>query len=59
MGFHMIVLRKSFYIRWSAERSPWVHEVNPDRDPSGRMRVPCSSRRYSLAILCFLSNCRF
>ena len=34
MGFHMIVLRKSFYIRWSAGRSPRVHEVNPGRDPS-------------------------
>ena len=29
-----MVLRKSFYIRWSAGRSPWVHEVNPSRDPS-------------------------
>ena len=34
MDFHMIVLRKSFDIRWSARRSPRVHEVNPDRDPS-------------------------
>ena len=34
MGFYMIVLRKSFYIRWSAGRSPRVHEVNPGRDPS-------------------------
>ena len=31
----MIVLRKSFYIHWSVERSPRVHEVNPGRDPSG------------------------
>ena len=30
----MIVLRKSFYIHWSAGRSPRVHEVNPGRDPS-------------------------
>ena len=30
-----MVLRKSFYIRWSAGRSPRVHEVNPGRDPSG------------------------
>ena len=30
----MIVLRKSFYIRWSAGRSPRVHEVNPGQDPS-------------------------
>ena len=29
-----MVLRKSFYIRWSARRSPRVHEVNPGRDPS-------------------------
>ena len=27
-------LRKSFYIHWSAERSPRVHEVNPGQDPS-------------------------
>ena len=30
-----MILRKSFYIRWSAGRSPRVHEVNPGRDPSG------------------------
>ena len=30
----MIVLRKIFYIRWSAGRSPRVHEINPGRDPS-------------------------
>ena len=29
-----MVLRKCFYIRWSAGRSPRVHEVNPGRDPS-------------------------
>ena len=29
-----MVLRKSFYIRWSAGRSPRVHEVNPGQDPS-------------------------
>ena len=35
-----MVLRKSFYIRWSAGRSPRVHEVNPGRDPSvGACRV--------------------
>ena len=27
-------LRKSFYIHWSAGRSPRVHKVNPGRDPS-------------------------
>ena len=32
-----MVLRKSFYIRWSAGRSPRVHEVNPGRDPSLRL----------------------
>ena len=32
--FKFMVLRKSFYIRWSAGRSPLVHEVNPGRDPS-------------------------
>ena len=34
MDIHMIVLRKSFYIRWSAERSPRIHEVNPGQEPS-------------------------
>ena len=29
-----MILRKSFYIRWSAGRSPRVHDVNPGRDPS-------------------------
>ena len=29
-----MVLRKCFYIRWSAGRSPRVHEVNPGWDPS-------------------------
>ena len=32
-------LRKSFYIRWSAGRSPRVHEVNPGRDPSENQRA--------------------
>ena len=31
-----MVLRKSFYFRWSAGRSPRVHEVNPGQDPSER-----------------------
>ena len=35
----MIVLRKSFYIHWSAGRSPRVHEVNPGRDPSPRLVI--------------------
>ena len=46
-----MVLRKSFYIRWSAGRSPRVHEVNPGRDPSYRLYkklgTPCSGG-YSL-----------
>ena len=29
-----MVLRKSFYILWSAGRSRRVHEVNSGRDPS-------------------------
>ena len=33
-----MVLRKSFYIRWSAGRSPRVHEVNPGRDLSRRIQ---------------------
>ena len=36
-----MVLRKSFYIRWSAGRSPRVHEVNPGRDPSIDVRPRC------------------
>ena len=38
-----MILRKSFYIRWSAGRSPRVHEVNPGRDPSKSHTntVPC------------------
>ena len=34
MDFFFTVLRKSFYIHWSAGRSPWVHEVNLGQDPS-------------------------
>ena len=35
----MTVLRKSFYIHWSAGRSPRVHEVNPGRDPSTNLSI--------------------
>ena len=35
-----MVLRKSFYIRWSAGRSPRVHEVNPGRDSSHVVSTP-------------------
>ena len=38
-----MVLRKSFYIRWSAGRSPQVHEVNPGRDPSEPMLDKCKT----------------
>ena len=38
-----MVLRKSFYIRWSAGRSPRVHEVNPGRDPSRKL---CRDRKW-------------
>ena len=41
-----MILRKSFYIRWSAGRSPRVHEVNPGRDPS--FKVGKDSERLSL-----------
>ena len=41
-----MVLRKSFYIRWSAGRSPRVHEVNPGRDPSD---VDCPKKLRFLA----------
>ena len=34
-----MVLRKSFYIRWSAGRSPRVHEINPSRDPSSLLGI--------------------
>ena len=36
-----MVLRKSFYIRWSAGRSPRVHEVNPGQDPSMETSSAC------------------
>ena len=41
-----MVLRKSFYIRWSAGRSPQVHEVNPGRDPS--MNMPSGLNKPSI-----------
>ena len=48
-----MVLRKSFYIRWSAGRSPRVHEVNPGRDPStnvtkGERKGLCPQSRVSM-----------
>ena len=47
-----MVLRKSFYIRWSAGRSPRVHEVNPGRDPSGNLQ------RYGLDEFSMLAKSR-
>ena len=56
----MTVLRKSFYIHWSAGRSPRFHEVNPGRGPSpigistwdeakqGLNRDSCSIEQHSL-----------
>ena len=46
-----MVLRKSFYIRWSAGRSPRVHEVNPGRDPSNELsgispQASCAFRHF-------------
>ena len=41
-----MVLRKSFYIRWSAERSPRVHEVNPGRDPSCTLNIAVFMSRH-------------
>ena len=46
-----MALRKSFYIRWSAGRSPRVHEVNPGRDPSSSIShlfQICESLIYTL-----------
>ena len=47
-----MVLRKSFYIRWSAGRSPRVHEVNPGRDPSDFVFniSPCRNMNFFVAI---------
>ena len=36
-----MILSKSFYIRWSAGRSPRVHEVNPGRDSSHTPNKTC------------------
>ena len=43
-----MVLRKSFYIRWSAGRSPRVHEVNPGRDPSHAMYLRINAMQYAI-----------
>ena len=51
-----MVLRKSFYIRWSAGRSPRVHEVNPGRDPSvWPFRPMCLAGYY----YCFYKGCNY
>ena len=48
-----MVLRKSFYIRWSAGRSPRDHEVNPGRDPSWMISIllPNPNRHGTLNVL--------
>ena len=50
-----MVLRKSFYIRWSAGRSPRVHEVNPGRDPS---TTQCCDMRKGLNTEDLILQCR-
>ena len=50
MDFLLMVLRKSFYIHWSAGRSPRVHEVNPGRDPSRTIRRETGIRREASGI---------
>ena len=54
-----MVLRKSFYIRWSAGRSPRVHEVNPGRDPSESLALEVSLVRLVqiLHLILFLFLC--
>ena len=47
----MTVLRKSFYIHWSAGRSPRVHEVNPGLDPSARIYKKKTKRWHDQKIL--------
>ena len=42
-----MILSKSFYIRWSAGRSPRVHEVNPGRDSSGKMVILVKIQNFS------------
>ena len=49
----MTVLRKSFYIHWSAGRSPRVHEVNPGRDPSMSLGWDISRTVYSFPSVYF------
>ena len=39
MDFIRLFLKKSFYIHWSAGRSPRVQEVNPGRDPSNKIYI--------------------
>ena len=46
----MTVLRKSFYIHWSAGRSPRVHEVNPSRDPSAGLNLAYSMEADQLEV---------
>ena len=52
-----MVLRKSFYIRWSAGRSPRVHEVNPGRDPSTWYQSEVLKMLYRFENFLFLYDC--
>ena len=52
-----MVLRKSFYIRWSAGRSPRVHEVNPGRDPSGTLYLETRARSEGYMAKAFKARC--
>ena len=53
-----MILRKSFYIRWSAGRSPRVHEVNPGRD-SSTSEVSRQKSSIELGEMSFYGNIRY
>ena len=52
-----MVLRKSFYIRWSTGRSPRVHEVNPGRDSSTWYQSEVLKMLYRFEKFLFLYDC--
>ena len=43
-----MVLKKSFYIRWSAGRSPRKYEVNPGQDPSVNNKIKLEKDFYQI-----------
>ena len=49
-----MVLRKCFYIRWSARRYPRVHEVNPGWDPSARVFLQTQTQEKKGKRVCLL-----